>query len=326
MINIDQIKNIVIEATSYCNLHCPQCARFEMDGFLNKDLTLAHLDYETLAKNIQLDQLSSLESVVFEGDHGDVMMHPQAIDLFKLFNNICHVTAYTNGSLRSEKWWANLATIKNLTVIFSIDGLADTNNIYRINSDFDKIIKNSSAFIEAGGQAEWKFIVFKHNEHQIEQARELSRKMGFKNFKIEHTARNWWQGDSWPVKIDGKYIRDIYPSSKVIYFKKESYIGAIEKIKKNLVTNPEKNCWLTRGMIYVNFMGNIMPCCMTSSKLWQSDIESKMWRSLVKNIEQISLANYKLDDILKSNFYTTILKKSFSGEPFVHPTCINYCG
>ena len=43
-------------------------------------------------------------------------------------------------------------------------------------------MENSKAFIEAGGNAEWQFIIFDYNEHQVEEAKNIAFDMGFKNF------------------------------------------------------------------------------------------------------------------------------------------------
>lgn len=48
---------------------------------------------------------------------------------------------------------------------------------------------NAQSFIQAGGIARWEFLVFKHNEHQVEQARQLAKDMGFKAFFVKRTAR-----------------------------------------------------------------------------------------------------------------------------------------
>ena len=74
---------------------------------------------------------------------------------------------------------------------FSIDGLADTNKLYRIGINHDRVMANAKAFIEAGGKARWKFIVFRHNEHQVEEARELAKDMGFWQFDKHVSTRNW---------------------------------------------------------------------------------------------------------------------------------------
>ena len=69
-----------------------------------------------------------------------------------------------NGSARSKSWWCDPAQKSDLIVVnFSIDGLADTTHLYRVNSNFAKIMENAKAFIDAGGNARWYFIEFEHN-------------------------------------------------------------------------------------------------------------------------------------------------------------------
>jgi len=326
VIQLNQIRSIMVETTSHCNLHCPQCARFDPEGYQNPALKLGHLDFNNFTKNLQLDQLTSLEKIEYIGDHGDIMMHPRARDFLDFVDGHVPILAVTNGSLRSKKFWHNLASVKNLRVWFSVDGLKDTNHIYRINADFDKIMENAQSFIDAGGHAEWKFIVFQHNQHQIEEARLLSEQMGFKSFQIQHTKRSWWQGNSWPVKIDGKYTHTIYPSDKAGDFTKLAHITTIEKFKKKTTTNPEPNCWLTRHDVYINFLGHVLPCCQTSAKTWQNDIESKMWLKLVGDINTIDINQNTLTQVFNSDFYQGRLRSSWEGKPFTHPTCVAYCG
>ena len=188
MLELDQITSLIIEPTAYCNLHCPQCPRFDAEGFLTANLTPAHLNADQLAKNLNLDQLPQLKEVKLEGDYGDIMMHPFPTKFISMFPNQ-EITAVTNGSMRSTRFWADLADYQNLTVTFSIDGLADTNHIYRINSNWGSIIDNATAYIDRGGRAVWKYIVFRHNEHQVEEVKELGKTMGFFNVLIRKTGR-----------------------------------------------------------------------------------------------------------------------------------------
>ena len=50
--------------------------------------------------------------------------------------------------------------------------------------------KNFRAYIKAGGDAGWQFIVFPWNEHQIEEARQRSLDEGFATFSLVQTVRN----------------------------------------------------------------------------------------------------------------------------------------
>jgi MoaA/NifB/PqqE/SkfB family radical SAM enzyme len=98
---------------------------------------------------------------------------------------------HTNGSAKKPDWWKELAkTIgKNGYVVFGLDGLEDTNHLYRQNTIWSKIMDNAEAFISAGGRARWDYIVFAHNEHQVEEARALAEKMKFEKFQFKKSAR-----------------------------------------------------------------------------------------------------------------------------------------
>jgi hypothetical protein len=98
---------------------------------------------------------------------------------------------HTNGSMKRPEWWAELArTIgRKGYVIFGLDGLEDTNHLYRQGTVWSKIMENVQAFIAAGGRARWDFIVFAHNEHQVDEAEQLSKDMGFEKFQYKKSAR-----------------------------------------------------------------------------------------------------------------------------------------
>ena len=93
--------------------------------------------------------------------------------------------------MHDTSWWTELAEILNGygKIDFGIDGLEDTNHLYRRGVKFDKAINNAQAFIQAGGKAQWNYIVFKHNEHQIESARMLSEIIGFEKILFRGTGR-----------------------------------------------------------------------------------------------------------------------------------------
>jgi sulfatase maturation enzyme AslB (radical SAM superfamily) len=128
------------------------------------------------------------------GNFGDPVAAKDTLEVFAYFrehNAKMNLTMYTNGSAKKPEWWSNLARVlgKNAYVVFSIDGLEDTNHLYRQNTVWSKIVENAQAFIDAGGRARWDYIVFAHNEHQVETAEELSRVMGFEKFQFKKSAR-----------------------------------------------------------------------------------------------------------------------------------------
>ena len=95
---------------------------------------------------------------------------------------------------------------------FAIDGLEDTNHLYRRNVRWSKLMENIKAFTDAGGEATWAMLIFKHNESQIENCRSLSCTLGFRSFGIQQSARwadfdyigNWREMEKIPV--DGYFL------------------------------------------------------------------------------------------------------------------------
>jgi hypothetical protein len=61
--------------------------------------------------------------------------------------------------------------------------------MYRIATDFDKIIENAEAFISGGGEAVWKMIPFDFNDELEEKAKELAAKHGFQKFQRNRIQR-----------------------------------------------------------------------------------------------------------------------------------------
>ena len=87
------------------------------------------------------------------------MMNPDIAVLTGLTN--CKTSVTTNGSIGSRDTWLTLAK-EDVEVVFSIDGLHDTNHLYRQDVQWNKIMERVKWFIENGGNATWKFIIFKH--------------------------------------------------------------------------------------------------------------------------------------------------------------------
>lgn len=328
IITIDQVEQLVVEATSFCNLHCPQCSRFNEDGFLFPPMDLEHLNINNFLNSVKPGIFPNLKTIKFEGEHGDVMMHPMAKELFEYCSTFASVLVVTNGSMRSPAWWSKLAEIKNLKIVFSIDGLHDTNHLYRINSNFDTIIKNAKSFIDNGGSADWKFIVFKHNQHQIDLAEKLSKQLGFKNFSINMSSRNFWGNKTvWPVKVDGKAMSHSIEISDLTTHSSnnnKTHINS-KKLLDSVEYTPPQCKWAVNKQIYLNFKGHLLPCCMTSSTTWTNDMTSKLWMRLVGNIDDIDISKNSIEDIFKSNFYRSSLNDSFGNIKRVHHICVSNC-
>jgi len=194
MFTYDNITEYQIEITSYCNASCPQCPRNINGGKTNPYLPLCHLSRQVIDKAFTPELCNRLKQVFFCGSYGDPIVHPDFLDILKDFrkkNPTLWLYIHTNAGVHDKEWWSELANIINGygKIDFGIDGLEDTNHLYRRGVKFGTAIDNAYAFILAGGKAQWNWIVFKHNQHQLKQAKFLSDFLGFEKILFRGTGR-----------------------------------------------------------------------------------------------------------------------------------------
>jgi MoaA/NifB/PqqE/SkfB family radical SAM enzyme/NAD(P)-dependent dehydrogenase (short-subunit alcohol dehydrogenase family) len=190
----ENVHEYQIEITSYCNAACPQCPRNISGGKVNPHLPLCHLSKKVIDKTFTKELCNRLTQVFFCGSYGDPIVHPDFLDILRDFrkkNPTLWLYIHTNAGVHNTDWWVTLAEIINGygKIDFGIDGLEDTNHLYRRGVKFETAINNAHAFIKAGGKAQWNWLVFKHNEHQIDQARMLSGILGFEKILFRGTGR-----------------------------------------------------------------------------------------------------------------------------------------
>jgi hypothetical protein len=194
MYKYHQIEVVHLEMTEACNASCPMCARNLNGGEVNPYLDNRELSIEDIHKIFSHDFVRQLKRIYMCGNYGDPAVARDTLAAFKYFrstNPQINLSMHTNGSMKKPEWWAELAQVINRKgyVVFGLDGLEDTNHLYRQGTVWARIMENVAAFIAAGGRARWDFIVFAHNEHQVEEAKKLSNQMGFERFQYKKSAR-----------------------------------------------------------------------------------------------------------------------------------------
>jgi len=257
LLDISKIQVIHVEASSYCNARCPQCPRNFCGWNEPVGVEQLHISFNKLSNIVK--QIPQLVDANFSGNYGDPMMNPHIANLTKLFKSSSITTNGSPGRIETYQQLAHLG----VDITFSIDGLADTNHIYRQDVVWDKVIKRAKAFIDAGGVAHWKFIIFKHNMHQVKQADDYSKRLGFASFTVVNYERN--QG---PILDNtGKEIGWLEPHNRTV----ESYAYNLEH-ELEILRNPYDlqndnsdaiiDCETKKQQtFYVNVSGEVLPCC-----------------------------------------------------------------
>lgn len=194
MYKFSEIKTVHLEITDNCNAACPMCSRNINGGEENPYLPNKELFIDDIKKIFDIKFVKQLERLYMCGNYGDPVSARDTLEAFSYFrenNNNLKLSMHTNGSAKKPDWWKNLAKVLGNKgyVVFGIDGLEDTNHLYRQNTVWSKIMENVEAFISAGGRARWDYIVFAHNEHQVEEAENIAKKMNFEKFQYKKSAR-----------------------------------------------------------------------------------------------------------------------------------------
>lgn len=335
-----------MEPTSKCNLACPQCARIDK-GKLNPLLPLTELEPDDYDRIFIDDLISQLQQVIFNGSYGEPVASKHldyAID--KLLTNPISLQMFTNGSLRHSSWWRELGYKLSQTgseVIFSIDGLEDTNSLYRVNSHFGKIMENARAYIQAGGRARWDFLVFHHNHHQVEQAKSLAQKMGFQRFQEKRTARfiygNYTKEDnkgSYEVfNREGELVHHLRSSPG----KKKDFAETLKKYGSwdQYVNKTSIHCKYKQDIkaLFVDFEAFVWPCCWVGAPVYFTDPKNpqKKQLDLLRKKYKRSFNNlrcHSLNEILSHEWLASELEQSWQNQitdqNFKLFTCGRTCG
>ena len=343
-----EIKVVHVELTSRCNLLCPQCAR-TLEGRVNPHIEKRDLSWSDLSRVLTSDVCKGLQHVYFCGNYGDPLASEDCLDVFGQLRarGVPKLTVFTNGSLRGPADFQSLARILSRPsdqVVFAIDGLADTNGIYRVGARWEKLVENARAFIAAGGRARWDFLVFRHNAHQIEEAQRLAKNMGFKAFKVKYTTRfltgsqlESGKGTNSTMVHKGQKQYEIslpereeLQSASVNRFPRlvsqyGSFVRYAEQTEIRCKSQLENS-------IYIDFMGRIWPCCWLGSAPYgptASLQKTQLTEVIQKHGLFNSLYHHSLEDILQHAFFQKELVESWQTPSSSRPrffTCGRTCG
>ena len=300
MYRYQDIKDIHLEITSKCQAKCPMCPRRISGGPLNPFIKLDEITLDVFKKWFELDFIKQLDSLFMCGNLGDPIISKDTLEIYQYLreaNPNIRLAMHTNGSARDPEWWQRLAQLK-VKVTFGIDGLSDTHHLYRISTDFNKIIENARAFITAGGVAKWHMLVFAHNEHQIEEARTMSKQMGFVDFSIKHTSR--FKQDYLQVIDDaGRPTHRIKPTQTSLDMIPLAE-AAQKEVKPHIVCKAQKF-----KQLYVSACGNVSPCCWLDME-WIPPMQESRIDYMEKISEFPNLHRKTLKEIFDGGFFSKI--------------------
>jgi len=341
MFKFSELEQIHLEITNNCQASCPMCTRNIHGGVANPLIKITDWSLDDYKTTISQEVIKQVRMIYFCGNYGDPLLNNDLIEMIRytvqVKPEIC-IRVHTNGSLRSKVWWTELAKVlpKDHRVIFAIDGLEDTHAIYRVGTNYNKIIENANAFIKAGGRAEWAYIRFKHNEHQVDRAKEIATKMQFEDFTMKDSSR---------FLLDTKF--PVFDKNKnVTYHIEPSSYSTLKFIDKKLIDNYKTvlektkiQCYALKVKeIYITAQKHVFPCCWLAMIPYQPFDEALELHPIRKNItdqfeelvmslgglDSIDTLQYSIQKIIDSEPYQTVWDDYWTTNKLI--TCARSCG
>lgn len=306
MFKFNELKTVHLEISTRCQASCPMCPRNWHSGQENPYLQIAEWTYDEFVKIFDLETLKQLSTIYFCGNFGDPIMNDHLINMCQYIKNHApelDVRIHTNGGARSRRWWQALyqALPNNHTVIFALDGLEDTHSLYRVGTKYEIVVRNAGYFIQQGGKAEWVFIKFKHNEHQVSEAERRSQEIGFKRFTVKNTTR--FIGENRFAVYDDQGNTQYYlepPSDNKITFITPDQI----KNFRSVLSTSEIECYVQHNKeVYIDAHKKVFPCCFLASAPYNHRLETPLvnedqTRLQLRQIKSEQLSQY--DDLVNT--------------------------
>ena len=325
MYNYEDIRTIHLEVTQNCQAACPMCDRNMNGKGINPHINLDELTLEDCKKIFKPQFIQQLDTMYMCGNLGDPIIAKDTLEIFKYFrqeNPNIWLSMNTNAGARDEMWWAKLAkTFGRMgAVIFSVDGLEDTNHLYRQGVNWKAVERSMDAFIEAGGRARWDFLVFEHNQHQVEEAEQLSKQKGFERFVAKKTGRfissqSIKKEQHQAISKKGKETTILKkPIEKYQNKAISKYDKLIEKYGSidSYYDKAQINCKVKKeNSLYITAEGLALPCCWTAGRMykwWHKDpYVEQIWEHIdIAGGKEAINAKNGLREVFDTGIFNTI--------------------
>jgi len=241
--------SISFEPTTSCNLRCPECPSglrqfTRPTGMLQKDFFTATID----------DLHKDLLYLIFYFQ-GEPYLNPDFLNMVQYAHSKGIYTATSTNAhyLTDEK--ARLTVESGLDrLIISIDGTTqEVYEQYRRGGNLNKVLEGAAHIIKWKKELKSKtpfvffqFLVVKPNEHQIEEIKEIGKKIGVDQVRFKTAQIYDYENDpNQLIPQNNKYSR----------YKKD------KKGKTQIKSSLQNHCWKLWHSNVITWDGLVVPCC-----------------------------------------------------------------
>lgn len=320
------IQQVNLEITNRCALSCPGCARTNSLELFKKNPTAGKYQFTDLSlKDIQelTPFFKTLDHINLSGVFGDPIYNPEFKEILRhlVAIEIPH-TIETNGSSKNQDFWDEVAAIVHPDRTywsFSIDGLENTNHLYRQGARWSSIMPALKA-LTPKCRVTWKYIVFSHNIDQVEEAKLLAQELGVYEFILRAAGH---------LPAGHKF----YPQSKAtISFKRSNKFQVKQALKdwrKNkLAVDVDQvikiypACLKPEIDILITTHKRFYPCCGSSHDSEAFNENNESW--FAQHKENFKIKN-DINEVLASPLWGE-LQASWQSIKTAPLECIKRCG
>jgi len=283
---------LTIEPTNHCNLSCPLC--ITGNNRMTRDTGV--MSFETYKRII--DQLGDYIFYLLLYQQGEPFINKQFLAFVRYAKaNRIFVTTSTNGHYLNEKQAAATVASGLDSMIVSIDGTdQSTYSKYRVNGELKKVLSGISNIVNEKRRQKSQtpklyiqFIVMKHNEHQVTNMRELSKRIGANQLLIK------------TVFVDSACQAQAWLPRNETYRRYQ-----IENNQLSVKKTVTGSCYRPWTSSLINWDGDTVPCCfdkdgnhvfgntddkMSFTEIWRSRGYSEFRSEMLNNRKNIDICS-----------------------------------
>ena len=234
--------NIVIEPTNSCNLQCPLCST----GIGAQTRKKGILEFENFKKLV--DELKDTVLQLSLQNWGEATLVKDLPKMIKYASdNGIFTRLSTNFSVKyNDHFFKELMTSGLGILVIDLDGTDQiTYEKYRKNGNLELVLENTKKAVKIKKENSLKFptiqtrmLVMKHNEHQVEDFRKISKEMNVDEMELGN------------IQVNPNTAKHWLPSNQEFVY--ETYL------KERKVTPCH---WPWSGLT-INWDGGVSPCCV----------------------------------------------------------------
>lgn len=264
--------SISFEPTTSCNLRCPECP----SGLRAFTRPTGMLEESFFTKTIDEIHKELLYLIFYF--QGEPYLNPKFLEMVKYASSKGIYTATsTNAHYLTDENAKKTVESGLDRLIISLDGTTqDAYKQYRVGGNIDKVLEGARNIVK------WKkalnsnkpfvffqFLVVKHNEHQIEEVKQLAKEIGVDEVRFKTAQVYDYENDP----------NNLIPTNEKYSRYKKNADGSFKS--KNKLAN---RCWKMQHANVITWDGLVVPCCFDKDATHQlGNLKNQSFKAIWHN-------------------------------------------